>query len=438
MDEKKGGKRSESSDRTLHRRASDSSSERLARALHRRIVREDFNLRRRSVEAIFSDDENNSSLVSSVTSSSSSVVTVPSNTVSSPQAVASYINLVNMANAYPTPEGPQLAYGRFCGRLEAKDKADIRLSSYTVERWLADTLARCTSKGITDDLAKIKEASLGINQTKGDAAVVMNSQGMQEFRTWSEFEKFALSIWKGEMVRDNLRVIPKLVDLSPSLSKSDLFKLIEAGLVAIKDDVECLGNDSLPCKKVSEWDRSECEPLVRLRDILTYMGVGLFISKLGKQQGDLFRKIKMNYQKSLLLIYSQWLQESDKRGLPEVMAVNEVTECVCFASKTKHQQGGGNTRGAQKDVNVKANAQNVDQGQGHNKHWEDRNRSANRNKCHFCGKEGHFKNTCRKRKNKCRKCNEYGHFPSECESVSKRKVDIKSVHVSENTSEEQA
>ena len=99
MDEKKGGKRSGFSDRTLHRRASDSSSERLARALHRRIVREDFNLHRRSIEAIFSDDENNSSLVSSVTSSSSSVVTVPSSAVSSPQAVASYINLVNMANA---------------------------------------------------------------------------------------------------------------------------------------------------------------------------------------------------------------------------------------------------------------------------------------------------------------------------------------------------
>ena len=322
MDKKEGG-RSRSSDRTSQRRSSDSSSERVARALHRRIAREEFNLRRRSVELIVSDEAsspNQLPLVSSVPSSSSTTVSISS-------SGARRVNLV-MANAYPTPEGPQLAYGRFCGRLEAKDKDDLRLSAYTVERWLADTLARCSSKGITDDLSKIKEARLGINQTKGDAATVMDSLGMDELSTWKEFADFAVSIWKNESVRDNLRVIPKLVDLSPSLSKSDLFKVIEEGMFAIKKDVEGLGNECLPCKVVGEWDSSETEPLVRLKDILTYMGVGFFISKLGKRQGDLFRKIKMNYQKSLLLIYSQWLQENDKRGVPEVMNVNIADTCM--------------------------------------------------------------------------------------------------------------
>ena len=98
----------------------------------------------------------------------------------------------------------------------------------------------------------------------------MNGKGMDEIKTWKEFADFAVSIWKNESVRDNLRVIPKLVDLSPSLSKSDMFKVIEEGIFAIKQDVEGLGNECLPCKVVSEWDSSETEPLVRLTDILTY------------------------------------------------------------------------------------------------------------------------------------------------------------------------
>ena len=53
------------------------------------------------------------------------------------------------SNIYPTPVGPPLAYRRFAGTLPLADSEDVRLTAYSVERWLADTEARCKSKHLT-------------------------------------------------------------------------------------------------------------------------------------------------------------------------------------------------------------------------------------------------------------------------------------------------
>ena len=70
----------------------------------------------------------------------------------------------------------------------------------------------------------------------------------------------------------------------------------------------------MPCKTVQEWADTETKKLVRVEDILNYMRVGFFISKLTRGEGDLFRKVKLDYTQPFWDLYMSWRGEIDQKA----------------------------------------------------------------------------------------------------------------------------
>ena len=84
-----------------------------------------------------------------------------------------YLDFFEMATALPV-------VNKFVGNLRDRNDPDrIVLESYTVERFLDDVDARISSKKITSDEEKIKEAHLLISSDKGDAKQLVLSLGFK-------------------------------------------------------------------------------------------------------------------------------------------------------------------------------------------------------------------------------------------------------------------
>ena len=390
-----------------------SDSERLARKLHREYKKEEFSLRDTTISSDKDSEENTASTSKIKTKSKTSRV-VQNSSSSESESVG---NLGNMATSFTLSDALNATYGRFAGRLNEVESKDIRLTSYTVERWISDTEARCASKKLLKGIDWIKKARLGAHLTKGDAMTMLDSPEILDIQDWDVFTSFARKRWQTEARKEPLMIIGKMVDLDPVLDYTARYNIIIQGCRAICEDVRSKPNTYIKTGKKAEWDDTETEDLVRVKDIVNYFGIGIFWSKITPSERGLYKKIELTMVDPIYASFSEFLrlvdERSKKKTISKVEIVNQTQEENINLLNKVNKMNSGTGQVNKSQVNKVSSRGNF-----------------SKPKCHYCGKLGHYMKECRNIV--CYNCNGKGHLARDCRKKMKHVKKQTNVHVAQD------
>lgn len=102
----------------------------------------------------------------------------------------------------------QAAY--FCGHVWKFNLYKQRLEEYDVNRWLADAETRIASFNITTDSGQIKEVLVLVSTDHEQAHNSLNGAGFQKMKTFEEFKRECLTLWKSSREADKLTNLSNL------------------------------------------------------------------------------------------------------------------------------------------------------------------------------------------------------------------------------------
>lgn len=265
--------------------------------------------------------------------------------------------------------------GRFRDGVDAEK--DRRYSFYTVHRWLRDTENRITSKGITTDVGKIREACLAVHPDIGDAASMVHSEMLAAMTSWEEFQAKCRFFWRTGEEMGYLPALLTLMHTPPGSTHGESAAAYSKGVVDIMNVID--SKRQLKVDLPEQWTiRKPTEKLVSLRDVMLYFAVTVFFGSLQSRAQEILIKVidEIDFEaEDLLTIVGKFSEEMHKRRVP----VSELSCMTCnFTRQGKAVKKKGNNGGA-------GGTQSKNKGKGKGK---------KNFKCYGCNKEGHFRKDC--------------------------------------------
>lgn len=302
--------------------------------------------------------------------------------VSTPTPIQTH---TNTTNTRPIMSSEIKIETKFTGNVpESKDS--VRYTSYTVHRWLNDTENRISSKGITNDLDKIREARLGVHTEIGDAAAVVNSIEMLAVKSWDEFKRKCLLLWRSHTEQDSFLALADLLNVPFYERQGDTISHLSKACDNVKQDLILKGK--MKVMKQADWTDRPNEELVSLSEIFLHLSVGVIFNTLPPELKHIFRKVKFNYNDGLVEIMSKFSEEKAKSNRP---VTQSHLSCVANSVKKNTPQ--------QKNTNTQQNS----------------HKSTNVI-CFKCKQIGHYAKDCRSKRSAlvCSFCYRQGHLEKDC------------------------
>ena len=286
-----------------------------------------------------------------------------------------------------------LPVARFTGYVPEGVPNRLQLMSYDVNRWLCDAETRCTVKGITDDVLKIKEAKLAVSSDFGDASVVLNTGRMNEIVSYAEFKSKCLKFWRCASERDRYHALSDFLSVEYNQSMGIFAGDLERARSRILQDLQ--GDSSFEKGNAASWaagSRSS-EILVSLEEAMNYFSWGVLFKAAPPSFREALRKIDINFTDDYIDILSSVQSEmykSDKRMQIEVAAY--------ASSKEKKQEAASSNSSDRKQYSSSSNRKVI---------------------CYRCEKPGHISRNCNVAV-KCSFCNKLGHIANRCFAAKKK------------------
>ena len=316
---------------------------------------------------------------------------------------------------------------RFCGNIATKDHEKRRLEGYTVYQWLTDADSRITSKGITEDHRKIKEALLLVSNEHGDAHNVLKSQMFTKITTYEDFKKHCIALWQPEDYKDVFYNLLQLSRVRLKDSHGEFMAELDSVIDRLVQDVR--DNDNI--KKITTTDVPG-KQFVEIETLIKYISYGTIYDQVSEELKRAFKKVELNPAELNLTLLSKLKETAGKE------AIRKREE---FAAVTQHKspQGEGN-RGNQQNNNkapmMQSNKQHNSYGKqgksynpkgfynqqsGFGKQQGYKNVGWQQNKgynaqgakpkgCRNCGKNNHNTRDCIQ----CQYCHKFGHLFADC------------------------
>ena len=147
---------------------------------------------------------------------------------------------------------------RFCGNVPLGTPNRVKLVSYDVNRWLADTNTRIAAKGITDPQLMIREAKLAVNPDVGDATRVLNTGRMCNIQDFNVFKDKCLCLWRPPEEKDRYLALQQFLSVRRTETVGSYINDIEKSRTDIISDLQSDRNFMMGTAQ--EWlnsDRSD-------------------------------------------------------------------------------------------------------------------------------------------------------------------------------------
>ena len=302
-------------------------------------------------------------------------------------------------------------------------KENHRYTTYTVHRWLTDTENRIASKGITNDLDKIREARLAVHPDIGDAAAVVNSVEMLAVRSWDEFKRKCLLLWRSQSEQDSLLALSDLLNVPYYERQGDTISHLSKACDNVKQDI--ISKKKLRVAKANEWTDRPNEDLVSLREVFLHLSVGVIFNTLPPELKHTFRKVKFDTTDGLVEIMSKFSEEKAKTS----NKASNNTQLACVTQTTKQ------------NTTVHTNTHT------HTKKFNNEQQPAQKHAnvvCYKCRQLGHIAKECKAKQSAliCTFCYRPGHLEKDCHMkaqvmLRKKKMSNKSCNVVDNLEENQ-
>ena len=311
------------------------------------------------------------------------------------------------------------ALAKFCGNLPLAHPNRRTLMAYNVKRWLRDSENRIASKKLTSDKDKIAEAKLGVNPDIGDAVTILNSDVFDHKATFDEWKAAVIKLWLPAAERDSYLAVSRLLHMTRDVMIGEAVVQIEDAKHAIKNDM--ILNQIPEVKPANGWDSNDTSTLlVRLDDVLNYLGVGILYDGLTPADQEVFRELDFKCTDPLIDSVSEFHSKCAQKQRREVGRVNVVEDDFEHQDVPLDNQAfwaGPRGRGMRGRGRGRGGSNYRGQHSQYNKGNASAQEDPEQKVCKGCGKNGHTKSRCPDVE--CFRCNMKGHMARRCPQQSK-------------------
>ena len=333
---------------------------------------------------------------------------------------------------------------KFVGRIADRTDPDRhRLEAYDVSQFLGDVEARITSKKITDEQCKIKEARLLVSSTKGDAIELFTSQVFQDIQTFAALKAKCLAIWKPLEERDKFNNLMSIRERKPSKVGYTYMAGLDVAVRRVISDIKL--NNNFSRGQVNNEDYFKLDEVVR------YITYGTIYSHLTDEYRSAFKKVELDPKDDFLDLYTKIDEKVVLNSVRNPDDVTLLTKSTRNAerrnpkvkgqphqgqpSQVQNAQGQSSKKGSIKQKGNKGNQQKQHEGQGQSQQgkpyqgqprqgqprsnqgygsyqgrWGQSSYKPELPSCDNCGRRGHTIEECRA----CGFCNALGHNANDC------------------------
>ena len=188
---------------------------------------------------------------------------------------------------------------KFVGRIEDPNDPDKdRLESFTVDKFLNEVDARITSKKLTQDADKIKEAHLLVSTEKGDANFVIFSSMFSKLTTYAQFKEKCKSIWQPGDHKDQFYNLLQLRNVKKVGTDHHY-------TVDLHHAVDRVVSDIVANPHITVHPGGPRNQLVDLEQVISYISYGTMYANLPEEYKVAFRKVPLDPTKDHLDILNE-------------------------------------------------------------------------------------------------------------------------------------
>ena len=248
-----------------------------------------------------------------------------------------------------------------------------------MHRWLCDSENRISSKGITTEEGKIREACLAVHPDVGDAASVVHSDMLALVTRFEDFKSKCKLFWRSEEEESCLPALLTLIRSPPGSTHGETAAAYSKGISDTCQVVE--SKTQLRVGILSTWSDSPNVKLVSLQAVMLYVAVTVMFGSLNSKAQEVLMRVveELKFEsEDLLTIMAKFTEEMHKHRVP-----SSELSCMtcCYTNQHKHGNKKGNQDGG--EPNKVGGSHQKGKGKGKNKF-----------KCYSCGQKGHFKRDC--------------------------------------------
>ena len=320
---------------------------------------------------------------------------------------------------------------KFVGTIKDPNDPDkALLESYTVHRFLSDVDAQISSKKITEDADKIKQAHLFISSDKGDAKALVLSPAFENV-TYDEFKELCKLTWQREEFKDPFYNLIKFKNLKVDGTAPDFIaKLYDYGK-RLKEDI--INNTDFPKEKIGDK-----ENMVEIQHVINYFAYGLMYENFPEPFRNAFKECKIDPKQGPLKTFSNVKEIAARKQTRidnETVLYSRGKERKAPENKMASQSNPGYSSNKNKPNPTQHPQPQKQYSQGHSysnqsfqgyqrgqsnyrgrgrgygyRHSNYQNQSQYKVVCYKCNLTGHRADTCRS----CHYCCSHGHWIADC------------------------